>query len=154
MDGTSVPDRNLSARLHCPPMLRPERLEDQIQFLLSTLIQREVRDPDLGFLTLTAVRLSGDRGVAKIYYTVMPGAGESEEDATARSRKALGRAAGFLRTQLASRLKLRRVPELRFFPDSTLEDGTKMEDLFAELERERAARPPVPDEGTPADDQA
>jgi ribosome-binding factor A len=124
-------------------MLRPERLEDQIQFLLSTLIQREVRDPDLGFLTLTAVRLSGDRGVAKIYYTVMPLAGENEEATTARSRKALGRAAGFLRTQLAARLKLRRVPELRFFPDATLEEGNKMEDLFAELEKERASRPPV-----------
>ena len=132
-------------------MLRPERLEDQIQFLLSTLIQREVRDPDLGFLTLTAVRLSGDRGVAKIYYTVMPTEGEPEADATARSRKALGRAAGFLRTQLAARLKLRRVPELRFFPDSTLEDGNKMEDLFAELERERAARPPAPKDEAPED---
>jgi ribosome-binding factor A len=135
-------------------MLRPERLEDQVQFLLSTLIQREVRDPDLGFLTITAVRLSGDRGVAKVYYTVMPTAGETDESASAKSRKALGRAAGFLRTQLAARLKLRRVPELRFFPDSTLEDGNKMEDLFAELERERAARPPVPDGETPPDDQA
>lgn len=117
-------------------MLRPEKLEDQVQFLLSTLIQREVRDPDLGFLTITAVRLTGDRGIAKVYYTVL-----GEADQQALSAKALTRATGFLRTQLAQRLKLKKAPELRFFFDSTLEQGNKMEALFAELEKERAARP-------------
>lgn len=117
-------------------MQRPERLEDQIQFLLSTLIQRELRDPDLGFLTITAVRLTPDRGLAKVYFTVL---GDGEQ--LGRSRKALGRAAGFLRTQLAHRLKLRRVPELRFLPDATLEEGNRMEALFAEIHAEEAVRP-------------
>ena len=123
-------------------MLRPEKLEDQIHFLLSTLIQREVRDPDLGFLTLTAVRLTGDRGIAKVYYTVLGEAAQQE-----KSAKALTRATGFLRTQLAQRLSLKKAPELRFFLDATLEQGNKMEALFAELEKERAARPAIePDE--------
>jgi ribosome-binding factor A len=117
-------------------MLRPEKLEDQVQFLLSTLIQREVRDPDLGFLTLTAVRMTGDRGIAKVYYTVLGDAAQQE-----KSAKALARATGFLRTQLAQRLRLKKAPELRFFFDSTLEQGNKMEALFLELEKERAARP-------------
>lgn len=117
-------------------MLRPEKLEDQVHFLLSNLIQRELRDPDLGFLTLTAVRLSGDRGVAKVYFTVL-----GDEEQIAKSRKALGRAAGFLRTQLAQRLKLRRVPELRFFPDETLEAGNKIEAIFDRIHAEEAARP-------------
>lgn len=117
-------------------MLRPEKLEDQVQFLLSTLIQREVRDPDLGFLTLTAVRMTGDRGIAKVYYTVLGEEGQQE-----KSAKALARATGFLRTQLAQRLRLKKAPELRFFLDTTLEQGNKMEALFAELEKERAARP-------------
>ncbi len=121
-------------------MLRPEKLEDQVQFLLSTLIQREVRDPDLGFLTLTAVRLTGDRGIAKVYYTVL---GEAEQQA--KSAKALGRATGFLRTQLAQRLRLKKAPELRFFLDTTLEQGNRMEALFQELEKERAARPADPE---------
>jgi len=121
-------------------MLRPEKLEDQVQFLLSTLIQREVRDPDLGFLTLTAVRLTGDRGIAKVYYTVL-----GEEAQQEKSAKALARATGFLRTQLAKRLRLKKAPELRFFPDATLEQGNKMEAIFAELEKERAARPPESD---------
>lgn len=121
-------------------MLRPEKLEDQIHFLLSTLIQREVRDPELGFLTLTAVRLTGDRGIAKAYYTVLGDAAQAEA-----SQRALGRATGFLRTQLAQRLKLRRVPELRFYRDETLEEGNRMEGLFAQIRAEEATRPAEPE---------
>lgn len=121
-------------------MLRPEQLEDQVHFLLSTLIQRELRDPDLGFLTLTAVRLTGDRSIARVDHTVLGDAQQLE-----RSRKALGRAAGFLRTHLARHMKLRRVPELQFFPDDTLEAGNKIEALFAEIHAEEAARPARPE---------
>jgi ribosome-binding factor A len=121
-------------------MLRPEQLEDQVHFMLSTLIQREVRDPDLGFLTLTAVRLTGDRGIARVYYTVLGDAAQLE-----RSRKALGRASGFLRSHLAKHLKMRRVPELQFFPDSTIEQGNKIEAIFAQIKEEEAARPPEPE---------
>jgi ribosome-binding factor A len=134
-------------------MQRPERLEDQVHFLLSTLIQREVRDPDLGFLTVTAVRLSPDKGVAKVYFTVMPMGKVTQEEQTALSRQALGRAAGFLRTELGKRLSMKRIPELRFFPDATIEEGNKMEALLADLEKERAARPPepeTPENGDPA----
>lgn len=129
-------------------MQRPERLEDQIHFLLSNLIQRELRDPELGFLTLTAVRLTPDRSLAKVYFTVLPAQGGDQEAQDALTRKALGRAAGFLRSQLASRLKMRRVPELRFFPDVTLEEGNHLESLLAEIEQERASRP-ADDTGTP-----
>jgi len=122
-------------------MLRPQQVEDQLHFMLSTLIQRDLRDPDLGFLTLTAVRITGDRSIARVYYTVL-----GDEKQLDRSRKALGRAAGFLRTHLAKNLKMRRVPELQFFPDSTLEDGNKIEAIFTKIKEEEAARPPVPEE--------
>jgi ribosome-binding factor A len=122
-------------------MLRPQQLEDQIHFMISTLIQRELRDPDLGFLTLTAVRLTGDRSIARVYYTVLGDEAQSE-----RSRKALGRAAGFLRTHLAKNLRMRRVPELQFFPDGTLEEGNRIEALFSRIKEEEAARPPQPEE--------
>jgi ribosome-binding factor A len=126
-------------------MLRPEKLEDQVHFLLSTLIQREVRDPELGFLTLTAVRITGDRSIAKAYYTVL-----GDKDQEERSKRALGRATGFLRSQLAQRLKLRRVPELRFFLDKTLEAGNHLETLFVQIEAEEAARPKEPEDDTAA----
>lgn len=122
-------------------MLRPQQLEDQIHFMISTLIQRELRDPDLGFLTLTAVRLTGDRSLARVYYTVMGDEGQTE-----RTRKALGRAAGFLRTHLAKALRMRRVPELQFFPDDTLEEGNRIESLFAKIKEEEASRPPTGEE--------
>jgi ribosome-binding factor A len=130
-------------------MLRPEQLEDQVHFLLSTLIQRELRDPDLGFLTLTAVRLTGDRSIARVYYTVL--GDDPQQD---RTRKALGRAAGFLRSHLARHLKLRRVPELQFFPDHTLEEGNKIEALFARIKAEEAARPAPPADPDPAEGDA
>ena len=126
-------------------MQRPERLEDQIHFLLSSLIQRELRDPELGFLTLTAVRITGDRSIARVYFTVLPPLGGDQVAQNGFTRKALGRAAGFLRTQLAMRLKMKRVPELQFFPDGTLEEGNHLETLLAELEKERASRPPEPE---------
>lgn len=129
-------------------MQRPERLEDQVHFLLSTLVQRELRDPELGFVTLTAVRLSPDRSVAKVYFTVLPANGGDQETQDGFTRKALGRAAGFLRTQLSTRLKMKRVPELRFFPDSTLDAGNHMETLLSEIEKERAARPADPEAAT------
>jgi len=117
-------------------MLRPEQLEDQVHFILSTIIQRELRDPDLGFLTVTAVRLTADRGLAKVYYTVL-----GDEGQVKRSAKALARAGGFLRTQLAQRLSLKKAPELRFFLDTTVEDGNKMEAIFAKIKEEEAQRP-------------
>jgi len=127
-------------------MNRPERLEDQIQFLLSTIILRELRDPELGFVTITAVRLTPDRSQARVYYTAMPMGGKSDEAQIALTRKALGRAAGFLRTHLAKVLDMKRVPELKFFPDASLTEGNRMEELLAELEKERAARPVEPED--------
>lgn len=126
-------------------MQRPERLEDQVHFLISTLVQRELRDPELGFATITAVRLSPDRSVARVYFTVLPANGGDQEAQDGFTRKALGRAAGFLRSQLAARLKMKRVPELRFFPDSTLEEGNHLETLLAEIEKERVLRPAEPE---------
>ncbi|MBL0209593.1 MAG: 30S ribosome-binding factor RbfA [Holophagaceae bacterium] len=126
-------------------MNRPERLEDQIQFLLSTIVLRELRDPELGFVTITAVRLTPDRSQARVYFTALPTEGGSDEAQTALSRKALGRAAGFLRTHLAKVLDMKRVPELKFFPDASLAEGNRMESLLAELEKERAARPVEPE---------
>ena len=116
-------------------MLRPEKLEDQIQFLLANLIQRNVKDPELGFVTLTAVRLTGDRGIAKVYYSVLGGEAQAEP-----TKKALQRASGFLRSHLAKRLSLRRVPELRFFLDGSIEEGNKMEELFSKIREEEASR--------------
>ncbi len=134
-------------------MNRPERLEDQLHFMLSTLIQRDLRDPDLGFLTLTAVRLTPDRSLAKVYFTAMGTEGRSDEAQTALARKALGRAAGFLRSAIAPRLHMKRIPELTFFPDTTLEQGNKMDAIFHEIQKEREAHPRVEETDEPGETQ-
>lgn len=115
--------------------MRPEKLEDQIHFLLATLVQRNVKDPELGFVTLTAVRLTGDRGIAKVYYTVL-----GDEGQAAITQKALTRASGFLRSHLAQRLSLRRIPELRFYLDGSIEEGNRIEELFSKIREEEAMR--------------
>ena len=122
-------------------MNRPERLEDQIQFLISNLIQREVRDPDLGFLTVTAVRLSPDKSQAKIYFTVLAMNGQSHEQQVATTLSILNKSKGFLRTRVAARLTIRRVPELYFIFDESINEGNKIESLFTEIEKERSERP-------------
>lgn len=122
-------------------MNRPERLEDQIQFLISNLIQREVRDPDLGFLTVTAVRLSPDKSQAKIYFTVLAMNGQSQEQQVATTLSILNKSKGFLRTRVAARLTIRRVPELYFIFDESINEGNKIESLFTEIEKERSERP-------------
>ena len=89
----------------------------------------------------TASLSRSDRSVAKVFFTVLEG--EAQVDLT---RKALGRAAGFLRTHLGKHMKLRRVPELRFMPDESLEEGNRINELFAKIKEEEAQRPPAPPE--------
>ena len=104
---------------------RSYRIADQIQRELSDLIRQEVKDPGLSaLLTISAVDLSRDLSVAKIYITVMESA---QRDS---SMEALQRAAGFLRSQLARRMTLRAVPQLRFFYDESLEQGAHLSGLI------------------------
>lgn len=119
-------------------MQRHEQLEDRIHFILSTFIQRELRDRDLGFITITAVRLNKDRSIARVYYTSL--GDKAQNDLLS---KALLRASGFLRSHLAKVINMRRVPELQFFLDDTLEQGNKMEDLFAKIREENSKHNPT-----------
>ncbi len=121
-------------------MNRPERLEDQIQFLISNLIQREIRDPDLGFLTVTAVRLSPDKSQAKVYFTVLPINGQSQEHQVLTTLSILNKSKGFLRSRVAARLTIRRVPEINFIFDESINEGNRIESLFTEIENERRSR--------------
>lgn len=107
---------------------RPERVGDQIRAELSELIARDVKDPGIGFITLTYVKVSADLQVARVYYTAL--GDERQRKETAR---ALQRATPFLRRQLAGRLRLRRAPELAFQYDESIERGERVERLFQEI---------------------
>jgi ribosome-binding factor A len=102
---------------------RPQKLGDQIQRELSQLL-RELRDPRIGMVTITAVDVSPDLSHAKIFFTML--AKEHLEETT----KGLQRAAGFLRTQLARRIKIYTTPELRFEYDESVERGDRLSRLI------------------------
>lgn len=106
---------------------RRERLGDQLRVELADLIQREIRDPRVGFVTVTEVRMSPDLRHARAYVSIL-----GDEEQTAESFAALQRAGGFLRSRVGRRLKLRHVPELRFVLDETLDTSARIDSLLEE----------------------
>jgi ribosome-binding factor A len=120
---------------------RPSRVGEQIREDLTELLAREVHDPGVGFVTLTRVSVTADLQQARVYYTAL-----GDDKAKRESKRALERAMPFLRRQLGRRLRLRRIPELQFFYDESIERGDRIERILLELEAERAASPPA-DEG-------
>jgi ribosome-binding factor A len=109
------------------PKARTARLESEIQRVLAVLIAREVRDPRVGNVTLTAVSLAADMSVAKIYFT--PFAGKAP---AAEVQEGLTRAAGFLRGELGRSLRLRHAPRLDFVADETAEKAAHLTHLIDE----------------------
>ena len=109
---------------------RSRRIEDQIQRILSDVMRTEVRDPRLGAVIITAVKVSKDLGVAWVYYSVLQADGEAEP-----LDSALASAMGFLRHRLAQQLTVRRVPELRFKLDETGANARSMEKLIDSVTR-------------------
>ena len=107
---------------------RTERVGDYLQRELAILIQRELRDPRLGMVSVTAVRVSRDLAHARVYFTLLDC--ESEEDARP-SEQVLNGAAGFLRSQLSRDASMRSVPRLRFVFDSSIGRGRHMEALIS-----------------------
>jgi len=114
---------------------RPDRVADQIRGELADLLAREVHDPGIGFVTLTRVQVSPDLQQARVYFTALAptGPGNDESKARKNSERALERAAPFLRRQIGSRLRLRRVPDLRFIYDESIAGQDRIEQLINEL---------------------
>lgn len=108
---------------------RVERLNDLIRSEISDLLRREVKDPRLsGFVTITHVDTSVDLRYSKVFVSVM-GTEEERKEAFA----GLAAASGFLRRQLRGRLTLRRVPELDFHNDDSIERGGRVLKLIKEV---------------------
>jgi ribosome-binding factor A len=127
---------------------RPARIGDQIREELMELLARHVKDPGIGFITITHVKVSPDLQIARAFYTLLGDDKQRKETA-----KALTRALPFLRRQIAGRLRLRRAPELAFQFDETIEKHQRIEQLIQEIHTAdaAAAREIAPD--TPADDE-
>jgi len=111
---------------------RPDRVADQIRSELASLLARDVHDPGIGFVTLTRVQVSPDLQVARVFYTALGPAGK-DDDTRRSTARALERATPFLRRQIGTRLRLRRVPELRFVYDDSIAGQDRIEQILSEL---------------------
>jgi len=116
-------------------MSRTIRLGEQIREEVADILGREVRDPGIGFLTLTRVRVTDDLSQARIYYTML---GEPAD--RKKTARALERALPFIRRALAERLHVRRMPELAFQFDESVAHQARVEELLEEIKREDLER--------------
>ncbi len=99
---------------------RGTRVADMIQREVALLIQQELKDPRLGMVTVSEVKVSRDLAFADVYYTTMP------SENTLKSQHVLEGASGFLRSRLAKVIKARTVPKLRFHYDETIARGAQL----------------------------
>jgi ribosome-binding factor A len=114
---------------------RSRRVGDQIQRTLSELLRREVRDPRLGPVTITEVRVSTDLSHAKVYYSVLGGKGDPK-----LTQEILDEAARMLRGRLGRALGLRHAPELHFEADTLIDEGARMSNLIRDAVKQDEVR--------------
>lgn len=129
-DGTSCMATRSKSNKAFP---RSRRVAQQIQRALSDLIRREIRDPRLGMVTLTEVRVSSDLSYATVYYSVLNAKPEE-------AHQVLISAADLLRGPLGRALGLRHAPELRFVADELIESGARLSALIHRAVKEDEAR--------------
>ena len=110
---------------------RFERVAEQIRKELAWILEREMNDPRLGFVTISRVDVSKDLKNAKVFIAVREGHGDAE------STKLLNRASGFLRARLAAHMRMRYVPRIRFAVDEALEQASRIDALLKDARRGR-----------------
>ncbi|MAA65678.1 MAG: ribosome-binding factor A [Alteromonadaceae bacterium] len=129
---------------------RIDRVADQIQRELAQMVQRDIKDPRLGMVTVNAVKVSRDLGYADVYVSLLTTEELTEESESVRdSLKVLRNAAGFLRTQLGKAMKLRVVPQLRFHFDTLVGTSRRMDAL---INRAMGTQPAVRAEDSEGED--
>ena len=111
---------------------RPERVQEAIRQEISLILQKEIKDPRIGFLTVTGVELTKDLRYAKVYFSVL---GEKKDSHLAL--KGLNNAKGYIKGLLADKIKLRFMPEIVFTIDDTLERTKGIDEIFRQIEKER-----------------
>jgi ribosome-binding factor A len=116
---------------------RIEQIAEEIQHLLGELIQREMKDPRLGFITITGVTMSQDLQHARVHVSIMGDEAERTE-----SLKVLEHAKGFLRREVGRTLRLRLTPELHFELDVSLDASDRITQLLRQVNEERRMNPP------------
>ena len=107
---------------------RADRVSDLLKEEISQMLLREVKDPHIGFITITDVEVSKDLQVAKVYYTIL-----GDEKQLRESAQALNRVSRFIKRQLGKRLRMRYIPDIIFRYDHSLEYGDKIDHILSHL---------------------
>ncbi len=113
---------------------RVRKIADRIQVIVAEMLERRIKDPRLGFVTVTEVRLTGDAQNATIYYTVL--GADADQQATAA---ALESAKGLLRSEVGKQLRMRHVPSLAFEFDGIPESARHLDEVLARAREADAA---------------
>jgi ribosome-binding factor A len=117
---------------------RVRKVADRIQVIVAEMLERRIKDPRVGFVTITDVRVTGDTQQATVFYTVL-----GEETDLASTAAALESAKGLLRSEVAKQLGMRHSPSLTFVPDAVPENARQIDEVLARaraLDEEAAAQ--------------
>lgn len=109
---------------------RVRKIADRIQVIVAEMLERRIKDPRLGFVTVTDVRVSGDSQQATVFYTVLGGVDGAEADVVA-TEVALNSAKGLIRSEVAKQLGMRHAPTIDFVLDALPESARAIDDLLA-----------------------
>ncbi len=111
--------------------MREQRVAEAIREELSAILREEMRDPRVGLMSVTKVEVSTDLSVAKVGVSVL-----GTEQQRSQTLRMLEKARGFIRSQLASRMSMRHVPELKFKIDTSIEHGLRISQLLNDIRKE------------------
>lgn len=109
---------------------RSDRVGDLLVEVIAQVLRKEIRDPRVATVTLTAVKLTKDLRQARIYFNVLGGA--ADKQAVLAGLKS---ASGFIRSRIAKQVKLRYVPTIEFFYDQSTDDAQRIDDLLREVKK-------------------
>ena len=107
-----------------------DRLNNMFVKEISKIIHEEIKDKDIGFVTITDARITNDLSFAKIYITAL-------DDNREKVLNSLNKASGFIRSLLCDRVKIRKMPEIHFVYDESIEYGKKIEDIIERINNEK-----------------
>ena len=117
--------------------LRVEKVQELMKQEISQIVQRELKDPRIGFVTVTSVECTGDLREAKIYVSIM-----GSEQQVKDSWTGLNRGLGFIRREIGKRIRLRFTPELTFELDKSLDYSAHIQELLLKIKAEETAKAP------------
>jgi len=115
----------------CAMSLRPNRVGEQMKKELGEIISRKIKDPRIGFVTVTDVNVTGDLQQATVYISVL-----GDQEQRENTLKGLAKAKGFIRSEIGQRIRLRKTPEINFEFDESIDYGNRIDTLLNQISKE------------------